>query len=201
MRNDLKKKVLVLVCPMALLTGATVAAAQAAPQTPTPSVDQILDKYVQALGGKAAYAKLTSRVSKGTFELDQMPGEATQETREKAPNKQLSVTESPQFVVKRGFNGTTGWEDTPQTGLRDVTGEQLASMKRFADFYFPLNLKESYPKMVVKGKESVNGHPAYVLEATPSGGSAELMYFDVDSGLILRHQAQVETANGKADID
>ncbi|MBI3669326.1 MAG: hypothetical protein HY237_06065 [Acidobacteria bacterium] len=58
---------------------ASVAAAGApgqAPQTPAakavpalPTVDQILDKYVQALGGKTAIEKLSSRVSKGTFEI------------------------------------------------------------------------------------------------------------------------------------
>ncbi len=146
-----------------------------------------------AVGGKAAVEKLTSRVSKGTFEMDQMPGTATEEIYEKAPNKQLSITDAPNFgVVKRAFNGTAGWQDMPQTGLQDVTGNQLAAMKRYADFYREIKLKELYPKMTVKGKESVNGRDAYVVEATPADGPPELMYFDAESGLLVRVQAQVE---------
>jgi zinc protease len=202
MLDTLKRNVLMASCLIALVTGLIPAAAQTAPQSPTPSVDQILDKYVQASGGKAAFEKLTSRVSKGTFELDQMPGEATEEIDEKAPNKQLAITDAPSFgLVRRGFNGTAGWQDMPQTGLEDVTGNQLAAMKRFADFYRAIKLKDLYPKMTVKGKESVNGHDAYVIEATPPEGAAETMYFDVDSGLMVRAQAPGEGPNGPFTFD
>jgi hypothetical protein len=185
-----------------LVAGLIPAAAQTAPQESLPSVDKILEKYVGALGGKAAIEKLTSRVAKGTFEMDQMPGPATEEIYEKAPNKQLSITDAPSFgVVKRAFNGTVGWQDMPQTGLQDVTGDQLAAMKRYSDFYREIKLQELYPKMTVKGKESVNGHDAYVVEATPADGPPELMYFDVGSGLLVRAQGQAEGPNGTVTID
>jgi outer membrane lipoprotein-sorting protein len=202
MRNTLKWKLLVSTCLIILAGGLIPVAAQTASAESTPSVDEILDKYVQALGGKAALEKLTSRVAKGTFEMDQMPGEATQEIDAKAPNKQLTVTDSPSFgVFKRGYNGTMGWQDNPQTGLQDVTGDQLASMQRHADFYWSIKLKELYPKMTVKGKESVSGRDAYVIEATPAEGPAETMSFDADSGLLVRLQGEGESPNGPVDID
>lgn len=202
MRDIPKWSVLIPTCLLVLVAGLVPVAAQTVAQTPPPSVDQILDKYVQAVGGKAAFEKLTSRVSKGTFEMDQMPGPASEEIYEKAPNKQLSVTDNPSFgVVRRGFNGTAGWQDMPQTGLQDVTGGQLAAMKRDADFYREIRLKEVYPKMAVKGKERVDDHDAYIIEATPADGPAELLYFDVDSGLLVREQAEGEGPNGKVTID
>lgn len=210
MRSTLKVNILVLL--VVLVAGLIPAAAQTAPQESLPSVDKIqeslpsvdkiVEKYVGALGGKAAIEKLTSRVAKGTFEMDQMPGTASEEIYQKAPNKQLGVTDSPNFgVVRFGFNGTVGWQDMPQTGLQDVTGTQLTAMKRNADFYRELKLKETYPKMIVKGKESVNGHDAYVVEATPADGPAELMYFDVDSGLLVRIQAQEEGPSGTGTVE
>jgi len=50
---------------------AVAAFAQAGPSKPadTPTADQILDKYVQGLGGKAALEKFNSTASKGTFEI------------------------------------------------------------------------------------------------------------------------------------
>ena len=202
MRSTLKKNILILVSLFMFMAGVIPVGAQTAPQESLPSVDQILDKYVQALGGTAAVEKLTSRVSKGTFEMDQMPGTATEEIYEKAPNKQLSITDAPNYgVVRFGFNGTVGWQDTPQTGLQDLTGGQLAATRRNADFYRDIKLQELYPKMTGKGKESVNGHDAYVVEATPPEGAAELMYFDVGSGLLVRAQGQAEGPNGTVTIE
>jgi hypothetical protein len=55
--------------------------------------------------------------------------------------------------------------------------------------------------MTVKGKESVNGHDAYVIEATPQDGAAETMWFDADSGLHVRTQREGEGPNGKVTFD
>ena len=202
MRDTLKWQLLIPTCLLVLVAGLLPVAAQTAAPNPTPSVDEILDKYVQALGGKAALEKLTSRVAKGTFEMEQMPGEATEEIYEKAPDKQLTITDSPSMgVFKRGFNGTAGWQDMPETGVQDVTGGQLAAMRRHADFFWSTKLKELYPMMTVKGKESVSGRDAYVIGATPAEGPAETMSFDADSGLLVRLQGEGEGPNGPVAID
>jgi len=189
-------------CLLVLLAGLTAAVAQNTPQAALPSADQVLDKYVKAIGGKAALEKLTSRVSKGTFEMDQLPGPAAEEIYAKAPNKQYMVTDLSSFgQARRGFNGAVGWEDNPQTGMRDITGSELAAMKRDSDFYMAIKLRELYPKMTVKGKESVNGHDAYVVEAIPPEGAAVTMYFDADSGLLVRTVRETEGPNGKTTLD
>jgi hypothetical protein len=181
--------------------GQSAAAQAGAAPTAMPSAAQIVDKYVQAIGGKAAWEKITSRISKGTFEMEQMPGDATEEIYAKAPDKQMTITNAPSFVVKRGYNGSIGWEDMPQTGLHDLNGDQLASMKRFSDFYLPIHLDQDYPTMAVKGKETEGGHTMYEIEATPPEGGLEQFYFDVDSGLLLRHVAEIDGPNGKTEFD
>ena len=213
MREIHVAKALTAAC-VAALCAAGLSAAQTAPAPapapaaqsagaaePLPSASAIIGKYVEAIGGKAAWEKLTSRVSKGTFDMEQMGGEATEEIDSEAPNKQYTLTESPTFVVKRGFNGTVGWEDLPQTGLQQLSGDELASMKRFSDFYFPIKLEEYYPKMTVKGRVSEGGHSAYEIEATPAEGGPEQLYFDADSGLLLRHSLEIDGPNGKTPFD
>jgi zinc protease len=188
--------------PAAQAKPATGQAAAATSSAPLPTVDQIIDKYQQASGSKAAWDKLTSRVEKGTFEMEQMEGEGTQEIYAKAPNKELFVTDLPSFgVVQRGFNGTTGWQDNPQTGLADITGDELATLKRQADFYGVFDLKSLYPKMTVKAKESVNGHDAYIVEATPAEGAPVTMAFDATSGLLVRAETVADTPMGKANVE
>src|ERR1700693_4945034 len=56
------------------------------PAAATPSADQILDKYVAAIGGEAAWHKLNSRIAKGTIEIPAMSLSGTVESHEKAPN-------------------------------------------------------------------------------------------------------------------
>lgn len=206
MRKSRKWVLLLPVCLGVFVAGSVSAMAQeaSAPRTAAdlPTVDQTLNKYVSALGGKAAIQKITSRVSKGTLEMDQMPGGATTVVYQKAPDKILSDTEFPSMgAFKRGFDGKQGWQDTPQTGLADVTGDQLGDLKRAADFYGNINLRELFPVMTVKGKESVNGREAYVIAAKSKDGRPETWYFDADSGLKVRNVSQTDGPNGPVEVD
>jgi hypothetical protein len=174
----------------------------ATPATPLPSVDQILAKYLQASGGKAAYEKLTSRVEKGTFEIPAMGIGGPIEIYAKSPNKSfVMVTFEGMGAYKEGFTGTVAWVLDVETGLREKSGPELAMAKRNADFYAPLHLKEHYSKMEVKSKQKVGDKEAYVIVATPAEGSPETLYFDAQSGLLIRQEMDVETPQGKTHAD
>lgn len=177
-------------------------AGQTKPQTSLPSVDGVLARYEKAVGGKAAFEKLTSRVSKGIFEMPSLGDPGTTEIYQKAPNKYLTVTDVPNFgVVRSGVDGTAAWLETPQAGVQDLSGSMGSAMVRQAEFGQQVKLKELYPKMTVKGKESLDGHDVVVIEATPADGSPELLSFDAGSGLLVRSQSQVDGPQGSIDID
>jgi zinc protease len=164
-----------------------------------PTVDAILDKNVKAVGGKEAIEKITSRSIKGSFEIEALGVTgAPVEIFAKAPNKSSTKIDIPGFgVVNRVFDGAMGWDSNPMTGLRELSGIELAQFKRGSDFYQELNLKKHYAKMEVKGKEKVGSYETYVIEATPAEGSPEKFYFDVNTGLLVRHDAEAETPQGK----
>ena len=167
-----------------------------------PSVDQILDKYVQALGGKAAIEKVTSTVVTGTFELPAMSMSGPMEIYAKAPNKNAVIINLAGFgVVQSGFNGAIGWSQDPQSGLREMAGAELADAKRDAEFYRDIKLKQLYPKMTLTGKEKVGERDAYVIEATPADGKPEKMYFDTQTGLLLRLDNDRESPQGSAHVE
>src|SRR5215470_9164743 len=113
-------------------------AAQAAASTPT--VDKILDKYVEAIGGKAALEKVTTRMMKGTLELPAtgdagsiVPGSI--EVYAKAPNKRLSTVVIPgSGTDQRGYNGSAGWYVDPDEGPKDLSGPDLDAIKAEAPF-------------------------------------------------------------------
>ncbi len=196
---------IVLLCSAVVVTafaqGPEKPAVSAKPAAALPSVDQILDKYVQAIGGKAAIEKLTSRFQKGSFEIAAFGASGTAEIYEKAPNKTVAVINIAGFgVVQEGFDGKVGWAVDPQNGLREKSGAELASAKLDAEFLKPIKLKLLYPKIVVKGKDKVGDKEVYVVEATPVESSAETWYFDTQSGLMLRQDADREGPQGKQSI-
>ncbi|MBS1787514.1 MAG: hypothetical protein JST85_07330 [Acidobacteria bacterium] len=164
----------------------------------TPSVDAILDNYVKAIGGKEANEKITSRMMKGTFEMPAMGMSGTVEAYTQAPNKSSMTTDIGGFgKVQQVFDGKTAWEANPMTGLRELTGGELAAMKREADFYAELNYKKNYSKLEAKGKEKVGDADSYVVIATPSEGKPDKLYFDTKTGLLIRRDTERETAQGE----
>jgi len=186
--------------PATRTAGATQASAA------MPSADQVLDHYVQAIGGRAAWMKLNSRVSKGSIEvpaIDNLTG--TVEIHEKAPNSMLAVIKLGGGAFEQGFDGATAWSENPRDGLRVLTGGELDDARREADFYRPLDLRKNYSKLTVTGIERVNEHDTYVVEAVRGNGAQDKMYFDVQSGLLVRSVNQRYTPDGltefQADVD
>ncbi|HEX8137873.1 MAG TPA: c-type cytochrome [Pyrinomonadaceae bacterium] len=172
-------------------------AAAAKPEAPLPSVEQILDAYVQAVGGRQAIEKVTSRVLKGS-RVGADGVLVPEEVYAKAPNKLLVITTYPRFASRIGFDGARGWAQSNQ-GVRDLGPEMLAQLKLEAEFYKETRLKELYSKMSVLGKGSVGEREAYVVEATPAaGGPAEKLYFDSQTGLLLRKYSESKIVLGQS---
>jgi photosynthetic reaction center cytochrome c subunit len=168
----------------------------AAKEAPLPSVDQILDKYIEALGGPDAFRKVTSRVSKGS-RIGADGVLVPEEVYQKAPDKILTVTTYPQVAFSSGFNGTSGWASSSRDGLRELPADALGQLKGDSEFYRELKTKELYQKLVVAGKSMIGESEVYVIEATPIVGAPEKLSFDVRSGLLLRRYVESETFFGR----
>lgn len=180
--------------------GGRGAAAAPAPEPPAPalpSADAILAKYVQALGGEQALRKITSRTSTGTFDTasrndqDIPPWtQGTFELYEKAPNLRTLVLRTPGApATSSGFDGNSSWLQAANGAVAEDEGRALARVKRAADFYEPLSLKQEYAGMIVRGTDTVNGREAYLVLGVPNGDTPERLYFDVQTGLLVRRQA------------
>jgi hypothetical protein len=173
------------------------------PTTPAglPTAEQLFDKYVQALGGRAAIDKVTSRVVRG--EQVSTDGEkATIETWVKAPGRLVGTTTTTapaKSVFTVGVGGATPWRKLERDGktqvspLRDM---QLAEVMRDAELLRGAGLGGAYQRVSVSGKETVNGREAYVVRATAPDGNRERFYFDVQTGLLLRREVTFATYLG-----
>lgn len=185
----------------AALALAVCAGAQDSAQPASPTVDQIINRYITALGGRAAIEKQTSRVSMGTIDVPAMHLSGTVMIHEKAPDKVLLVVIFSGNAFRQGYDGTTGWTDDPADGTRVLSGEELAEAGRDADFFHALHLREIYPQLAFAGTEKVGDHDAYLLEGTAAGESdPDKMYFDTQSGLPLRAISHRHTADGDSEV-
>ncbi len=196
-------KIFLLVIVLSLIAGS--ASAQKPETKPSsakvPTVGEILDKYVKALGGREAIQKIKSRTSKGTVEIVGMSVPGTFELYA-APDarsySKTTLTGLGDFV--EGTDGKTAWAVNPIQGSRDKAGVELLQAKLINDFYRDIRLDKLYQKIEVKGSEKVGDKQAYVLTATAEGVPAETWYFDVQSGLMLRMDMTVASPEGNVPM-
>ncbi len=168
-----------------------------------PPADQILSKYVQALGGEQAIRKIASRIITGTQFIPTGPGgtvpvPAMIERSQKAPNLVVSVYRTPTYTISDGFDGSKAWSQDLRGRVSEPGATDQMRAKRDADLYLPLDLKQTYTQMQVRGVENVNGHDAYVVIARPQGDRVERLYFDVQTGLLVRKWSSLATPVGEA---
>lgn len=167
-----------------------------APKTPT--VDEILNRYVSGSGGREALGRLKTRTMKGSIEVTALGASGQFTVRNKAPNKQATTFDFGGFgTVREGCDGTVAWSVMPLQGVSRKKGGELARALRSAAFPRELRLKETYEKLVVKGPAKVGTADAWLVEGSAKEGKPDRLYFDQKSGLLLREETDVETAAGE----
>ncbi|HTP89925.1 MAG TPA: hypothetical protein VMJ34_23425 [Bryobacteraceae bacterium] len=165
-------------------------------QTEAPTVDDVLNHYIRALGGKAAIQKLMSRIGKGTITIAGAGLEGTVTSWLMSPNKLLVAIELPGVgKMRQGFDGSLGWSEDPRTGLRVITGPELDDLRRTAVLDRALHMKDVYPGLAVKEKTTLDSKEAWVLETTLDPWTYR-MFFDVASGLMIRFEMEQPLDSG-----
>jgi photosynthetic reaction center cytochrome c subunit len=160
-----------------------------------PSPDQLLEKYVQAIGGAAAVERVTSRVMKGTIEFG---GKALPiEIYSKDPDKRVSFTHMPEGDNVTAFNGHEGWLGMPGHPLREMLGSDLDGAAIDADLHLATHLKPMFSQMRVPATEKVGDREAYVVVGQREGKPPIQLFFDEQSGLLVRLVRIGETALGQ----
>lgn len=159
------------------------------------TADEIIEKYLTAVGGRAALGKLTSRSMIGTITLSTPGGDVSGpvEILNQAPNKSrtlitldLSAFGAGQAIIDQRFDGTSGYVIDSLQGNRDITGDLLETMKNGA---FPnpfLSYKELGATVELGGKEKIGERDAYLLIFKPKSGSTVRQYIDAASYLPIK---------------
>ena len=199
-------------CAAAVLAGLATAAAwtggpnlAAAQEQKLPKAEEILDKSVDALGGKAAFEKLRNRVTKARIET-QIPGRPQSQSAaltmyQEAPNKCYEVVELEGIgKVETATDGVTYWENSPVQGARVLEGEEKAQQQRATLFNPELRWRELYQKVECVAVEDVAGVPCYKLVLTPAEGKPETVWYDRKTYLPAKGEAVLATSMGALPV-
>lgn len=168
---------------------------EAKPANAAPTADQILAKYTEALGGSAAIEKLKTRTIKGDW-LTSNGMTWGYEVYQSGPDKVYVVLNTPkQGVFERGFNGTIGWEKNSR-GVHALEGPELANLRRYPDLFKDIKLKEQFSRLMFGGKDKIGDREVYVLRGLTTDNRRERLYFDAQTGLLVRRASSSPTMIG-----
>ena len=159
-----------------------------------PTADQLFDRYVQALGGASAVDKITSRVMKGTIDFGgrSLPIDIYA----KDPEKRISLTHMPDGESVTAFNGREGWLGMSGRPVREMHGSDLDGAAIDADLHLATDLKHMFTQLQVQGREKIGDHDTRVVEGQREGKTPIRLYFDEQSGLLVRLVRYGDTALG-----
>jgi len=163
--------------------------------TPLPSADELIEKYITALGGKAALVKAGSMIIDAqSIDTDRRTSRA--ELYRKFPDKLLIISKIGRQVSREGFDGKNAWIAAGEAGA-EPDPESRDRITRDAEFYPAIAIRNRYKNLIVGGAVKLEKRPAYMLIATAPDGKRERFFFDKDSGLLMRRVIITKTAMGE----
>jgi len=168
-----------------------------------PAADQVFDKYLQAVGGAQKAAAVTSVVFKGTYEGYAEP-KAPVDIYIKAPNQRTMIVHTDGGDRTTACDGNNGWMAAPATDkpfpVITYTGGDLDGVRLDAVLSLPAGIRQALSKPVV-GSTTLDDKDVMVVQGTANGGRSSIkLYFDKESGLLVRQVRFADTIIGRVPI-
>lgn len=170
--------------------------------TGAPTADQVLDKYIRAVGGAQKLAALTSYVARGTDLGYGDADPAPLQLYAKAPNQFAEVATTASGPRIRVFDGREGYFKVPDvfTPLpnRVLNGGELEGARLDAALAFPGQIKQALRNWRGAIPTAIGDKDVEVIQGTMANGFPVKLYFDEQTGLLLRQVRYIDAAVGRA---
>jgi len=165
-----------------------------------PPPDQVLDKYIQALGGSQRLAALTSFVAKGVAvgygpEAEKRPVEIYA----RASGQLTTIIHTSGGDNVTTFDGRNAWVSAPfrPVAVLALTGHDLEGARLDADLSFPARITQALTKWRVGFPTVIGNRDVQVVQGTSAGGANATLFFDAESGLLLRQLRYADSPVGR----
>jgi caffeoyl-CoA O-methyltransferase len=150
------------------------------------TLDHILERYIQALGGRAAIGKLRTRTCTGRF-VDALswadPPVQTHPLKAlaKIPDKWVTTIQVSKGIEQNGFDGRTGWKVNPDRIERDDRMSR-SWLGYLLNPQGALYIRDYFPGMTLLAEDTLRGRAVNVV----NNRAQNLLFFDVESGLLTQ---------------
>jgi len=155
-----------------------------------PTADQVLDKFVLAVGGSQRLVGLSSVAAKGTYKGFDDADKSVVEIFAKSSGERSMVVHTLSGDSTTTYDGRTGWIAAPDTEkpvpLLAITGQDLDGLKLEAGLWFPAKIKQALGKWRVGARMIINDREVQPVQGTTAGGGTVTLCFDAESGLLVR---------------
>lgn len=190
---------LTVAAPLAL---AAVLAVPGIAQEALPKSEEILEKYIEVTGGRAAHEKLRTMISTGSIEFVGKGIRGSVAIYRAAPNRSYSIVELPGIGrIEEGVDGEVAWTNSAMQGPRIKEGDERALSLRAAMINGELRWRELYKSTEVTGVEDVGGQPCYKVVMTPPEGGPQTRHYEKESGLLVKLAMVLKSPMGEAPIE
>lgn len=192
---------LLLFCSPALAETAQTSPA-AADTSGLPSGAEIVDRYIEAIGGASAVADAESMKLIGNFTMSAMGISGEVVAWHARPDKMLIVTEIPGMGrIEQGLAGDVGWASDPMQGPRLLGADELAQIRMSSNFMHDGDYKDLFTSLETVGRQTFEGKDCYAVKMVPVGGQLDLTgYFDVETGLQVGAEGQHASPMGAVPV-
>jgi zinc protease len=167
-----------------------------------PKAETILDKYVEATGGKAAYQKHHSEIQKGTIELAAMGLKGSVIMYRAEPDKSYSEIELAGLgKTREGSDGKVFWSLSAMMGPHVKEGPERAQAILSTRFNAELNWRDLFKDAKTAGVETVDGKECYKVVMTPAEGGPITEFYDKQSSLMVKTTMTIQSPMGEQAVD
>ena len=167
-----------------------------------PKAETLLDKYIEATGGKAAYLKNRNQMMTGTMDFSGMGMKGTMTAYRAAPDKSYAeINLGGVGKIQEGSNGTVAWSLSAMQGPHVKEGEEKISALQLARYDAEVNWRDIYKSVQTTGVETVDGKECYKVALTPKDGSPSTRFYDKESGLMIKMVMTVKSPMGEVTVE
>lgn len=188
---------------LATVIGASKGSAQgaAAASTSLPAAKDVIARYITAIGGKDALARVKSVRSTGVFEMPAAGLKGEVLVIQALPNKMVMNTNIPGVGdINSGFNGEVAWSINPMQGARLIEGKELEQLREESGFSSILRRAELTTSMETVGKGEMQGEACYQVKVVYKSGREATECYSVGSGVLVGTTTTQTTPMGSADV-
>ena len=191
----------VRVLGVATLALALSGAGSSAASQQLPPARQVLDRYVQAIGGNtAAVARHQSRRMVAEMSMPAAGMTMTMETFSARPNKMLVKMQIPGMgEMLQGYDGQVAWSMNAVQGPRILAEAELAQTIRQADFDAVVDPARGFTSFETTERTEMAGRPCYMVRLTPAEGDPVYSCFDTETALMLGTRTKQKTPMGEVE--